>query len=223
MGRGCVRKSIKFITSNLLSIWENWQFIILYSVDGEKFSFFPCVVKAFARLCDVDMIKQVCGHVLKLGGLNNVYAGNSLLSVYWKCGTDEDAVQMFEQMCEMDLVSWGAMIYVFFQSGDYIGSLVTYCTMIGEYGVYPNRGYLTLLALSACSFFFFFFLNVIFYICNNASFNKIENIQRSKAHRQCTMDRNNKTSKLRCMESTTIKQISQKIESKNNRSICTLA
>ena len=101
------------------------------------------------------MIKQVCGHVLKLGGLNNVYAGNSLLSVYWKCGTDEDAVQMFEQMCEMDLVSWGAMIYVFFQSGDYIGSLVAYCTMIGEYGVYPNRGYLTLLALSACSFFFF--------------------------------------------------------------------
>lgn len=50
---------------------------------------------------------------------------------------------------------------------------------------------------------------------------KLKNIQRSKAHRQCTIDRNNKTSKLRCMESTTIKQISQKIKGKNNRSICT--
>lgn len=85
------------------------------------------------------------------------------------------------------------MIYVFFQSGDYIGSLVTYSTMIGEYGVYPNR---VSYPFGSLHVFYFFY----FYICNNASFNKIENIQRSKAHRQCTIDRNNKTSKLRCME-----------------------
>jgi pentatricopeptide repeat protein len=116
----------------------------------EKFRFFPCLIKAFGGLGDVDKVKQVHGHVLKLGVLNDVYVGNSLLSVYWKCGAVEDAVQMFEEMRERDSISWNAMISGFCQSGDYMGSLITFSMMIWEYGVYPNR-VACLSALSACS------------------------------------------------------------------------
>jgi len=115
-----------------------------------EFRFFPCLIKAFGGLSDLDMVKQVHGHVLKLGILDDVYVGNSLLSVYWKCHAIEDAVQMFEKMCERDSVSWNAMISGFGQSGDYMGSLSTFSRMVWEYGVYPNR-VACLSALSACS------------------------------------------------------------------------
>ncbi|XP_050258184.1 pentatricopeptide repeat-containing protein At2g03380, mitochondrial-like [Quercus robur] len=128
-------------------------YLKMFECDGfqaEKFRFFPCLIKAFGGLGDVDKVKQVHGHVLNLGVLNDVSVGNSLLSVYLKCGAVEDAVQMFEEMGERDPVSWNSMISGFYQSGDYMGALITFSMMIWEYGVYPNR-VACLSALSSCS------------------------------------------------------------------------
>ncbi|KAH7550451.1 hypothetical protein JRO89_XS13G0194200 [Xanthoceras sorbifolium] len=111
-----------------------------YGFQAEEFKFFPCLIKAFGGLCDVEKVRQIHGHVLKLGFFDNdVYVQNSLLGMYWKCGDVKDAIQLFEKMCERDLVSWNTMISRVCQSGDYLGSLVIFRRMIDEYFVFPNR------------------------------------------------------------------------------------
>ncbi|KAG6633106.1 hypothetical protein CIPAW_12G026000 [Carya illinoinensis] len=135
-------------------LFENAIKVYLGMIEGgfpaEQFRFFTSLIKAFGMLSDVDKVKQVHGHVLKLGVLNDVFVGNSLLSSYWKCRAVKAAVQLFEKMCERDSVSWNAMISGFCQSGDYTGSLITLSRMISEYGLYPNR-VACLSVLSACS------------------------------------------------------------------------
>ncbi|KAL5736918.1 hypothetical protein ACOSP7_031372 [Xanthoceras sorbifolium] len=122
-----------------------------YGFQAEEFKFFPCLIKAFGGLCDVEKARQIHGHVLKLGFFDNdVYVQNSLLGMYWKCGDVKDAIQLFEKMCERDLVSWNTMISGVCQSGDYLGSLVIFRRMIDEYFVCPNR-VSCLSALASCA------------------------------------------------------------------------
>ncbi|KAL5747214.1 hypothetical protein ACOSP7_024212 [Xanthoceras sorbifolium] len=122
-----------------------------YGFQAEEFKFFPCLIKAFGGLCDVEKVRQIHGHVLKLGFFDNdVYVQNSLLGMYWKCGDVKDAIQLFEKMCERDLVSWNTMISGVCQSGDYLGSLVIFRRMIDEYFVFPNR-VSCLSALASCA------------------------------------------------------------------------
>ncbi|CAK7328929.1 unnamed protein product [Dovyalis caffra] len=115
-----------------------------------EFRFFPCLIKAYGGLCDVSKGKQIHGHLLKFGFLEDVYVKNSLLGMYWKCGAGGDAVEMFERMQERDLVSWNTMISGFCQSGDYVKSLTMFGRMVKERGgECPNRvAYLA--ALSSC-------------------------------------------------------------------------
>ncbi|XP_034712050.1 pentatricopeptide repeat-containing protein At4g21300-like isoform X1 [Vitis riparia] len=108
-------------------------------VKVEEFRYFPCLIKAFGGLCDIYKGRQIHGHVLKLGVLDDVSVVNSLLTMYWKCGVVEDAVQMFEKMPEVDLVSWNTMISGFQKSIDYTRSLMFFRSMVWEFGIYPNR------------------------------------------------------------------------------------
>ncbi|KAJ4712325.1 Pentatricopeptide repeat-containing protein [Melia azedarach] len=120
-----------------------------YGFPIDEFRFFPCLIKAFGSLCDVEKARQIHGHVLKLGFLGDVYVQNSLLRMYWKCGVVEEAIQLFEKMCHRDLVSWNTMISGFCQSGDHLGSLIFLRRMIDEHVKYPNR-ISCLSALSSC-------------------------------------------------------------------------
>ncbi|PQP94075.1 putative pentatricopeptide repeat-containing protein [Prunus yedoensis var. nudiflora] len=121
-----------------------------FGLPVEEFRFFPCLIKAFGGLSDVGKAREVHGHVLKLGVLDDVYDVNSLLGVYWKCGAIEDAVQMFEKMCKRDLVSWNTVISGLCHSGDYMGSLRMFSRMIHDHWVLPNR-VACLSALTSCS------------------------------------------------------------------------
>lgn len=117
----------------------------------EEFQFFPSLVKAFGGLGDVNKGKQIHGHLLKLGFLEDKYVKNSILSLYWKCGAVGHAVKMFESVHERDLVSWNTMTSGFCQSGDYANSLAIFRRMIKEYsGVHLNR-VAFLSALSSCA------------------------------------------------------------------------
>ncbi|OMO67700.1 hypothetical protein COLO4_30027 [Corchorus olitorius] len=116
----------------------------------QDFKFFPCLIKAFGGLSDVKRSRQIHGHVLKFGFVADVYVVNALLGMYFKCGEIEDAVKVFDNMSERDLVSWNSMISGFRQSEDYLGSLRIFSLMVKEYGVFPNRlGCLS--ALSSCA------------------------------------------------------------------------
>ncbi|XP_048330063.2 pentatricopeptide repeat-containing protein DOT4, chloroplastic [Ziziphus jujuba] len=116
----------------------------------EEFRFFPMLIKAFGAISDIEKVRQIHGHLLKLGALDDIYVLNSLLGVYWKCGVAEDAIQLFEKICTKDLVSWNTMISGFCHSGDYMGSLRIFSQMIRQHGVFPNR-VACLSALSSCA------------------------------------------------------------------------
>ncbi|GMN39596.1 hypothetical protein TIFTF001_008820 [Ficus carica] len=115
-----------------------------------EFRFFPILIKAFGELSDVEKVREIHGHLVKFGVLDDIYVVNSLLSVYWKCGEARDAMQLFWNVPEKDSVSWNTMISGFCRSGDYVGSLRMFSLMIGEHGVLPNR-VACLSALSSCS------------------------------------------------------------------------
>lgn len=114
-----------------------------------EFRYFPCLIKAFGGLCDGEKGRQIHGHVIKLGYFNDIYVNNSLLSMYWKCGYVEEAIQLFEKMSVRDVVSWNAMIYGLCQCEDFMGSLMILRQMINEHGIHPNR-VTSLSALSLC-------------------------------------------------------------------------
>ncbi|KAK9278027.1 hypothetical protein L1049_027584 [Liquidambar formosana] len=121
-----------------------------YGVPVGEFRFFPCLIKAFGGLCDVEKGRQIHGHVLKLGFLDDLYIVNALLGMYWKCGEAADAVRMFEKMRERDLVSWNTMVSGFQQSMCYADSLMFFSRMMWEFGMSLNRvGCISALSSSA--------------------------------------------------------------------------
>ncbi|KAK0586059.1 hypothetical protein LWI29_000299 [Acer saccharum] len=124
--------------------------ILEYGFQADEFRFFPCLIKAFGGLCDVEKARQIHGHVLKLGFFDDLYVQNSVLGMYWKCGDVKDAIQLFEKMCVRDLVSWNTMISGVCQSGNHLGSLMIFRRMIDELVVYPNR-ISCLSALASCA------------------------------------------------------------------------
>eukprot|EP00268_Persea_americana_P067528 TRINITY_DN9309_c0_g1_i10.p1 TRINITY_DN9309_c0_g1~~TRINITY_DN9309_c0_g1_i10.p1 ORF type:complete len:913 (-),score=81.88 TRINITY_DN9309_c0_g1_i10:1785-4523(-) len=103
-----------------------------------KFSYFPCLIKAFAGLTDLRAAKQIHGHILKIGVGNDIYIVNSLLSMYWKCSAVEDALDMFDTMSERDSVSWSTMISGYNQSMQPKMALKIFIWM-QESGVQMNR------------------------------------------------------------------------------------
>lgn len=117
----------------------------------EEFRFFPCLIKAFGGLYDVNKGKQIHGHLLKFGFLQDIFVKNSLLGMYWKCGAGGNAVDMFERMEERDSVSWNTMISGFCQSGDYVKSLVMFRRMVKECGGSYHNRVACLAALSSCA------------------------------------------------------------------------
>ncbi|KAL1566303.1 pentatricopeptide repeat-containing protein-like protein, chloroplastic [Salvia divinorum] len=61
--------------------------------------------------------RQVHGYSLKLGMLSEVSVGNSILTMYSKCGDLEDSLKAFEQLERKDYVSWTSMIVGLAENG----------------------------------------------------------------------------------------------------------
>ncbi|KAK9278725.1 hypothetical protein L1049_028301 [Liquidambar formosana] len=77
----------------------------------------PCVIKACAGLLDYGLGQVIHGMAVKLGLISDVFVGNALIAMYGKCGFVEEAVKVFGNMPERNLVSWNSMICVFSESG----------------------------------------------------------------------------------------------------------
>ncbi|VFQ83475.1 unnamed protein product [Cuscuta campestris] len=80
--------------------------------DGERInrSSFTCAVSTCADIAVFELGKQVHGRLVKAGYESGCFVGNALLAMYCKCGSIDEALDVFKGIAEKDVVSWNTMI-----------------------------------------------------------------------------------------------------------------
>lgn len=71
---------------------------------------FSSVLKACGSLLDLQQGMEIHGQVIKSGYELDVIVGAALVDMYCRCDSVEDASQVFDEMCQRDMVTWTAMI-----------------------------------------------------------------------------------------------------------------
>ncbi|XP_007032019.2 PREDICTED: putative pentatricopeptide repeat-containing protein At2g01510 [Theobroma cacao] len=110
---------------------------------------FASILKASANLASLSLGKQLHSFVIRTGFMSNVFSGSALLDMYAKCGSIKDAIQLFRDMPERNIVSWNALISAYAQNGDGEATLDSFEKMV-QSGFQPDSvSFLSV--LSACS------------------------------------------------------------------------
>ncbi|KAH8972307.1 hypothetical protein BDL97_02G188100 [Sphagnum fallax] len=97
---------------------------------------FVHVLKACANLQALEEGRCIHTQVIQSGVESNPYVGSSLVNMYAKCGSIEDAWRVFNRMPSHDVVSWNAMIMGHVRCGQGQKALELYQKMERE-GVQP--------------------------------------------------------------------------------------
>eukprot|EP01018_Ginkgo_biloba_P026111 Gb_25739 [translate_table: standard] len=98
---------------------------------------FSSVLKACAGLSARQQGREIHVHVIRSGFDSYVFVGSALIDMYSKCGSIEDASQVFDNMSERDVVSWSTMISGYVQNGRSYEAVKLFRQM-EENGVKPN-------------------------------------------------------------------------------------
>ncbi|XP_052202225.1 pentatricopeptide repeat-containing protein At5g04780, mitochondrial-like [Diospyros lotus] len=107
------------------------------------------LLNACANLSAYEQGKQIHVHILKFGFMSDVFAGNSLVNMYSKCGSIDDASSAFSAIPQRSTVSWSAMIGGLAQHGHGKEALNLFGEMLKN-GTTPNH--VTLVSvLCACN------------------------------------------------------------------------
>ncbi|XP_038712129.1 pentatricopeptide repeat-containing protein At3g24000, mitochondrial [Tripterygium wilfordii] len=107
------------------------------------------IFNAFSITGSLEQGKWVHAHMIKSGGKLIAFTGNTLLDMYAKSGSIDDAKKVFERLVNRDVVSWNSMIVAFAQHGLGRDSIQMFEEML-KIGVSPNE--ITFLCvLTACS------------------------------------------------------------------------
>ena len=104
---------------------------------GNEF-IFTSVLSALTFPELVDTGKQIHGLALKNGLLCFVAVRNALVTMYSKCGSLDDALQMFRLYDDKNSITWSAMVTGFAQSGDFREALKLFSSM-HFYGITPSE------------------------------------------------------------------------------------
>ncbi|KAK3142374.1 hypothetical protein QOZ80_4BG0345680 [Eleusine coracana subsp. coracana] len=113
---------------------------------GSLPSFFtaPLTASAAAELSALSVGSSVHAYCVKLGllaGDECVAVASSLVYMYAKCGLVSDAVKVFEEMPERDVVAWTAVVSGCVRNGEYLDGLRYLMEMVrltGDGGAMPN-------------------------------------------------------------------------------------
>uniref|UniRef100_A0A2N9HG18 DYW domain-containing protein n=1 Tax=Fagus sylvatica TaxID=28930 RepID=A0A2N9HG18_FAGSY len=110
---------------------------------------FPFVLKACARLLDVQLGVKIHTLVVKSGFDYDVYVKTSLLCLYAHCGYLGHAHKVFDEIPEKNVVSWTAIISGYIGVGQYREAIDMF-RMLVEMGLRPD-GFTIVRVLFACT------------------------------------------------------------------------
>ncbi|CAK9272582.1 unnamed protein product [Sphagnum jensenii] len=99
---------------------------------------FVTVLKACAKLGLLQEGKRIHTQILQKGCESDIFVSTSLVGMYTKCGSLEDARKVFDRMSSHDVVSWTAMISGHVKHGQAQKALELYHQMEEEEAVTPN-------------------------------------------------------------------------------------
>ncbi|PSR87447.1 Pentatricopeptide repeat-containing protein [Actinidia chinensis var. chinensis] len=91
---------------------------------------FACLLRASANLASLSLGKQFHSFIIRSGFMSNVFSGSALLDMYAKCGSIKDAIQIFQEMPDRNIVSWNALISAYAQDGDGEATLRSFKQMV---------------------------------------------------------------------------------------------
>ncbi|RZC62785.1 hypothetical protein C5167_024535 [Papaver somniferum] len=110
---------------------------------------YASVFKACASTESLEQGKWIHAHMLKSGGKLIAFVGNTILDMYAKAGSIDDARKIFDRLESRDVVSWNSMLTGLAQHGKAREAVERFEEML-KIGVLPN--YITFLCvLTACS------------------------------------------------------------------------
>ncbi|KAL1820118.1 hypothetical protein ACET3Z_014987 [Daucus carota] len=80
--------------------------------DGERInrSTFTCVLSTCADIAALELGTQLHGRAFKAGFESGCFVGNALLAMYCKCGSIDEAYDVFEDITDKDVVSWNTIL-----------------------------------------------------------------------------------------------------------------
>lgn len=97
-----------------LELFNQMQFA---GIKPNKFTF-PFIIKACTGLLDLQQGREIHKLVVRNGLEADGYIGPALVNMYAKCGSIEDARQVFDKIPERNLVLWASMISRYVGVGD---------------------------------------------------------------------------------------------------------
>ena len=79
---------------------------------------FSIILKACASLPSFTSCQQIHARIVKGNFDTNTHVGSSLIEVYTKCGSVEDAERVFSRISAPDVISWNSVIKAYSQNGN---------------------------------------------------------------------------------------------------------
>lgn len=110
---------------------ELFQDMQCEGVNPNEFTF-GTILSACAGLSDLEQGKQLHAHIIKMGFQSIVSVENAVVDMYARCGSIDDARQLFNKMPERDVVSWNVMIGGYAHHGNGKGALEIFKQMQHE-------------------------------------------------------------------------------------------
>ncbi|XP_078428554.1 pentatricopeptide repeat (PPR) superfamily protein [Wolffia australiana] len=110
---------------------------------------FPFVLKACARLSDLELGKNIHANLFKSGLDRDVHVSTSLVGVYAKCGRLTTARALFEEMPAPNVVSWTAIISGYMEEGRLEEALALFERML-RLGLEPDS-FTLVRVINACA------------------------------------------------------------------------